>query len=327
MTDRRSLALVIAAALAPSLAAAAPAPDADSVDVPDPAAAPEREAPPAAAVTTAPAPPPEPDASVSAAPTEPPPAADGHGETIEIVERAPPGAKAVIDREDLERHEYDDLHKVLGNTAGVYVRDEDGYGLRPNIGMRGASADRSSKITLMEDGVLSGPAPYSAPAAYYVPLVTRMSRVEVTKGPSAIRFGPATVGGAIDLIGEPMPGKRSAYVDLAVGSDLYAKLHARAAERQDHWAVMGEYLRFRTDGFKDLDGGGPTGFDKSDAQLTAQVMTSPSAAYYQRLEGRLGYGTEKSHETYTGLSDADFAAAPQRRYVASQHDEMNWTHW
>ena len=106
--------------------------------------------------------------------------------------------------------------------------------------MRGAAAERSAKIALMEDGVLIAPAPYSAPAAYYFPLVTRMSRIEVVKGPAAIQYGPNTVGGAIDLIGEPMPGERGAYVDLAGGSDRYGKLHARAAERRRRWGVMGE---------------------------------------------------------------------------------------
>jgi len=325
-TDRVRLALVLAALCAVPAAAApepaAPAPTAPAVPATDPAA-PAPSDPAAAPMAPAPSAP----AAESAAPGDPAATADAAGETIEIVERAPAGAKAVIGREVLERAEHDDLHKVLGGTAGVYVRDEDGYGLRPNIGMRGASADRSSMITLMEDGVLIAPAPYSAPAAYYMPLVTRLSRIEVIKGPSAIRFGPNTVGGAIDLIGEPMPAARAGYADLAVGSDRYAKLHARAAERRERWAVMAEYVKLRSDGFKDLDGGGPTGFDKDDLQLTARVSSAPSAAIYQQLELRLGYGTETSHETYTGLTDADFAVAPQRRYYASQLDEMNWNHW
>ncbi len=241
-------------------------------------------------------------------------------------QRTPPGARAEIGKEQLERAEYDDLHKVLGGTAGVYIRDEDGYGLRPNIGMRGAAADRSAKITLMEDGVLSGPAPYSAPAAYYVPLVTRMSRIEVTKGPSSIQFGPATVGGAIDMISEPFPAKRSAYVDIAGGSDRYGKLHLRAAERQRTWGLMAEYVRLQTEGFKQLDGGGDTGFDKDEVSLTARITSEPTATDYHTLQLQARYGHETSNETYTGLTDADFATTPQRRYAASQLDQMNWDH-
>ncbi|MGE0395382.1 MAG: TonB-dependent receptor family protein [Kofleriaceae bacterium] len=247
-------------------------------------------------------------------------------ETIEIVDKAPPGARAEISKEQLERAEYDDLHKVLGQTAGVYIRDEDGYGLRPNIGMRGAAADRSQKITIMEDGVLSGPAPYSAPAAYYVPLVTRMSRIEVTKGPSSIQFGPQTVGGAIDMISEPMPAKRSGYVDMAGGSDMYGKLHLRVAERQRTWGVMAEYVRLQTEGFKQLDGGGDTGFDKDDVTLTGRITSVPTATDYHTLQLQARYGRETSNETYTGLSDEDFGLAPQRRYAASQLDQMNWDH-
>jgi Fe(3+) dicitrate transport protein len=258
----------------------------------------------------------------------PEPVAETEGEeTIEVVDKAPPGARAELTKEALERDEHDDLHKVLRGVAGVYLRDEDGYGLRPNIGMRGAAADRSAKVTLMEDGVLIAPAPYTAPAAYYVPLVTRLSRIEVTKGPSAVRFGPATVGGAIDLIGEPFPAERAGYVDIAGGSDLYGKLHARAAERRERWGVMAEYVHLRSDGFKELDGGGPTGFDKNDVQLTARFMSPPSASTYHQWDLRAGYGNETSHETYIGLTEQDFLAKPQRRYVASTLDEMNWDHW
>ena len=99
-------------------------------------------------------------------------------------------------------------------------------GLRPNIGIRGGNPDRSKKLTLMEDGVLFGPAPYSAPAAYYFPLITRMVGVKVIKGPSAIAFGPQTVGGAIDFITRSIPVAPSGGVDLGLGQYGYTKAHA-----------------------------------------------------------------------------------------------------
>lgn len=115
------------------------------------------------------------------------------------------GSAYQIGQEQLEQYEYDDIHSVLGHAPGVYVRVEDGYGLRPNIGIRGGNADRSAKITLLEDGVLFAPAPYAAPAAYYFPMVTRMVGVEVFKGPASIQHGPHTIGGALNLQTRPIP--------------------------------------------------------------------------------------------------------------------------
>jgi sterol desaturase/sphingolipid hydroxylase (fatty acid hydroxylase superfamily) len=83
------------------------------------------------------------------------------------------GSAYVVDEAALELFEYDDIERVLATVPGVSTRGEDGYGLRPNIGIRGANSDRSSKITLMEDGILLAPAPYAAPAAYYFPMSTR----------------------------------------------------------------------------------------------------------------------------------------------------------
>ena len=109
------------------------------------------------------------------------------------------GSASFLDEADLDRFDQVDLRKVLNQVAGVYIREEDGFGLRPNIGIRGAAAERSQKVTLMRDGVLITPAPYSAPAAYYVPNVSRIGSVEVLKGPSATAYGPHTVGGAINF--------------------------------------------------------------------------------------------------------------------------------
>ncbi len=142
------------------------------------------------------------------------------------------GSGVRIDADELKKHAYSDLNQLVSAVPGVYVREEDGFGLRPNIGIRGATSDRSQKITLMEDGVLIGPAPYSAPAAYYITNASRVFALEVLKGPSAIKSGPHTVGGAINLVTRPVPIDNTAEIDLTAGSDGYQKLAGAGCLRQ-----------------------------------------------------------------------------------------------
>lgn len=236
------------------------------------------------------------------------------------------GSANVVTEETIERFEHDDAHRVLGQVPGVYLREEDGYGLRPNIGMRGASSDRSAKVTLMEDGVLLAPAPYSAPAAYFFPLMSRMTAVEVYKGPASIRFGPNTIGGALNFVGRPIPFGREAALDVGAGDFHAGKLHGRygtgSPDGARGWSVEGMHLQ--TDGYKRLDGGGSTGFDKNEIVVKG-FLAGGTPAFQQRSELKLGFSSELSDETYLGLTNDDFRSDPWRRYVASQHDRMEWT--
>ena len=234
------------------------------------------------------------------------------------------GSAHVVSAKQLERFRNDDPHKVLLGVPGVYVRGEDGFGLRPNIGIRGASSDRSKKITLMEDGVLFGPAPYSAPAAYFFPLIGRMHTVRVIKGPSALSFGPHTIGGAIDFITAPMPSERQGMVDVAFGQYLSRKVHLRQALADDNYGVMVEAAHLANNGFKELDGGGDTGFSRYELMLKGRYVFNPRGKVVNELEVKAGYSGETSNETYLGLTDEDFRKTPYRRYAASQLDRMEY---
>ena len=234
------------------------------------------------------------------------------------------GAANLVDEEQLEKFEYDDPHSVLLQVPGLYVRQEDAFGLRPNIGLRGANSDRSKKVTLMEDGVLFAPAPYAAPAAYYFPMMTRMTGVEVFKGPGAVIYGPNTIGGAVNLKTRDIPTDAEGRIDVAAGSYLTGKVHAYYGASNDWGGFLIEGVHLQSDGFKELDGGGDTGFNKQELMLKLGVNSDLDADTFHRVELKLGIARELSHETYLGLSDADFEASPNRRYAASARDEMDW---
>jgi Fe(3+) dicitrate transport protein len=248
------------------------------------------------------------------------------------------GSAFVLSEEQLELNEFDDIHRVLQTVPGVYIREEDGYGLRPNIGLRGATSERSSKIALMEDGILIAPAAYAAPAAYYFPLISRMTQVEVFKGPAAIKYGPNTVGGAINMVSRSVVSVddgRQAEVDLAYGETNYQKAHGFYSESYDIESIgelgfLLEGITIKSDGFKDLDTNGgaskDTGFDKSEVIFKANYIPSDTE-HYQFWQFKMGYGEEVSHETYLGITDEDFSQSPIRRYVASANDKMDWEHY
>jgi Fe(3+) dicitrate transport protein len=245
----------------------------------------------------------------------------GHNKTL----RKESGSATLLDELMLEKFKFDDLNRVLYNVPGVNIREEDGYGLRPNIGFRGATPERSKKISVMEDRVLIGPAPYSAPAAYYFPMMSKMTSIEVFKGPAAIKYGPNTVAGAINMTTRQIPVDAEGAIDLAIGSDGYGKVKAHFGTTNGKFGYLVEGAHIQADGFKELDGGGDTGFSKNDI-MTKLKYDFSSSNYKQVVELKYSYATEESNETYLGLTDSDFEKNPNRRYVSSQHDLMDWNH-
>ena len=236
------------------------------------------------------------------------------------------GSAYLLDTEALEKFDYTDLNRVLTQVPGVYIRTEDGFGLRPNIGIRGATAERSQKITLMEDGILITPAPYSAPAAYYVPNVNRMSNIEIVKGPATIAHGPHTVGGAVNFVTPVANGDTYKKLELTAGSDGFAKYRAVYSDHFGELNYWVDALRYQSDGFKELDGGGDTGFERNDINAKLNWTGETANGWNHQIDVKLGYADESSNETYLGLSDEDFERNPDRRYAASQDDQFETEH-
>jgi Fe(3+) dicitrate transport protein len=219
-----------------------------------------------------------------------------------------------------------DINKVIQTIPGINVRDEEGFGLRPNIGLRGTPVNRSAKITLMEDGILMAPAPYSDPSAYYFPTFARMEQLEVLKGSSQVKHGPYTIGGAINLISTSIPDSFKGFAQLSYGSFGTNQQRIWIGDSKKNIDYLFEVNRLASHGFKELPSGANTGFDRRDMMGKVRWHTDVNASINQSLTLKFLTMSEEGNETYLGLTFNDFLTNSNRRYSATQKDLLDMNH-
>ncbi|MGV6801371.1 MAG: TonB-dependent receptor family protein [bacterium] len=241
------------------------------------------------------------------------------------------GAVTYLGTEELQEYQYTDINRVLRAVPGVNLQEEDGFGLRPNIGLRGSGTDRSSKILILEDGVPVAPAPFSAPSAYYFPMTARMSGVEITKGVGAVKYGPITTAGTLQFFSTPIPDEPAFHLNLLTSDLGRTTGHLWAGRQFETTAlpfttgILVETLQDQAQGFKKI-AVGKTGFDIKDYVGKIGFYSKENAAFQQNLIVKGQHSEETSNETYLGLSPEDFNRIPYARYSASQLDQMNTEH-
>ena len=229
-----------------------------------------------------------------------------------------PGSGQIVPNEDLLKAMDTDIQKILTAVPGVYMRTEEGYGLRPNISIRGTAIERSGKVTIMEDGVLVAPSPYTSSSAYYFPTTGRIHSVEVLKGPAAVSQGPQTIGGAINLISTPIPNAPSGKFVQELGENGMMRTHAYYGGTSGNFGALVEVHEHESDGFDSIANvGGDTGFDKSDLMVKARYESGAHSLTLKMVDI-----DENSNQSYVGLSQASFNANPRVRYGATAYDKM-----
>ena len=244
----------------------------------------------------------------------------------QVEARGVAGSAHFIGQEELEKFSYSDIQRIGREVPGVSVQLEDGYGLRPNISIRGVATERSGRITLLEDNVLIAPAPYSAPSAYYFPTAGRMYAFEVLKGPAAITQGPYTIGGALNMISTPIPDELRGTVMAEGGEDTTYRVHAHyGGKLGDGLGFLVETHQWGSDGFQDLDSGsGDTGLRLEDYTVKLRYA-SPGSRH--QLDFKFQYADQDSEQSYLGLTDADFDKDTYRRYGVSELDNIATEHF
>lgn len=230
-----------------------------------------------------------------------------------------------INSNELDKFNYTDVSRVIAGKTGIHYVEEDGWGLRPNIVIRGAAGYRSTKVNLMEDGVLIAPAPYASPAAYYFPSIGRMSGVEILKGSGQIQYGPNTIGGTFNMISTQVPKDLKLNLNASYGSFDSYKIHASAGDKIGKFGYMVEYFSNNSKGFKELPNGKDTGFDIADG-VVKLLYDNSEATIPNKLQLKLQFSGETSNETYMGLTREDFKKNAFQRYLASELDQMKNHH-
>lgn len=213
-----------------------------------------------------------------------------------------PGSFDIVDRETLERSRVFNFSEAMRKIAGVNVRDEEGLGLRPNIGIRGLNPTRSSKVLLLEDGIPFTYAPYGDNASYYHPPVERFEQIEVLKGAGQIAYGPTTVGGVVNYITPNPPADSEGSVVLVGGNRNYFNGQFQWGGTFGDTGILFDFMRKQGDGSRDHIHSG-----LSDA--TAKIVTALGQRSVLTIKGN--YYGERSNVVYSGLTLAEYEENPR----------------
>lgn len=213
-----------------------------------------------------------------------------------------PGSVAVIDKGALELKQPVSTQDALKSVPGIVVREEEGYGFIPNIGMRGLNPNRSQKLLVLEDGVPVAPGLFLANDSYYSPRIERMQSIEVLKGAAGLRYGPTTIGGVINYkTKNPEEGVK---VTAKAGSHGYRLLGLDAGGVASSGEAIGGISMVTTQG----DGFRNNRFDMNDVVLKGGMALGDK----QWIAAKLTYYDNKVNTSYVGLRPNEFRNDPTK---------------
>lgn len=222
--------------------------------------------------------------------------------TPEALEKIP-GSISTIDDQVIEQSRAFNTSEILRKVSGVNIRDEEGFGLRPNIGIRGLNPTRSTKVLLLEDGIPLTYAPYGDNASYYHPPVDRFETIEVLKGSGQILYGPQTIGGVVNYITPAPPASRGGSISLTGGTRDYLNAHLRYGDTFGNTGFLLGFNRKQGRGSRENVRSGLNDFNfKSITAVSSQ----------QAITIKFNYYGENSNVGYSGLREDEFHENPRQ---------------
>ncbi len=205
-----------------------------------------------------------------------------------------PGSASRIDKKEIEQLAPLSGNELFRRVPGVHVVDEEGAGLRTNIGIRGLDPARSRGVLMLEDGIPIALNPYGEPEMYFTPSVDRMAGVEVIKGAGQIAYGPRTIGGVVNYLTPEPPEEQEVGLRLQGGQGGYFSGLLSYGNTTGNTGVYLSFLRRQAD---DLAG---AEFQLNDLNLKVQHKLSSKST----IGLKVGIYNESSNSTYLGLTQS-----------------------
>jgi Fe(3+) dicitrate transport protein len=227
-----------------------------------------------------------------------------------------PGSAEVLSGEVLTESRVFTVNEAMRKVPGIFARDEEGLGLRPNLGVRGLNPTRSSKVLLLEDGIPIAYAPYGDNASYYHPPVERFERIEILKGSGQIAYGPHTVGAVINYITPAVPDQLDGRLVASLGNKNFGEVHGQVGDRFGDTGFIAHGTYKETDGAREN-----MHFEVGDVNLkVVHDFTERQAVTF-----RASYYDESSQVTYSGLTLAEWEDDPfQNPFKYDQMDAQRF---
>ncbi|MET3114904.1 Fe(3+) dicitrate transport protein [Pedobacter sp. CG_S7] len=223
-----------------------------------------------------------------------------------------PGSGNILNQKEIKLFSPVSLNEVLRKVSGVNVVDEEGAGLRVNIGIRGLDPDRSRNILMLEDGVPIALGPYGEPEMYFTPSIDKMAGIEILKGSGQILHGPQTIGGIVNFFTADPPFRQTTRIKLMGAKNGYFSGFGTYGNTIGKTGFIISYLHKRADEL------GPTRFRLNDLSAKIKISLDSNSS----LGIKLGYYEEESNSTYLGLTQTMFDKGDQDFIRMSASDKL-----
>lgn len=204
-------------------------------------------------------------------------------------------------------------NEVFRRVTGLHAVEEEGLGLRANIGIRGLDPDKSRTVLMMEDGIPIALAPYGEPEMYYTPSMDRIVGVEVLKGSGSILFGPQTFGGVINYITANPPPVPTTTAHIRGGEGGYFVGRFGYGTTYGNTGFQATYLRKQGDKVGLLD------YGINDFNTKIKMVLASNSI----LGIKLGFYDEQSNSTYVGLTQVMYDSGDYDFTHLSPNDNLS----